>query len=161
MRNLQTIRLALAVCVLATSIAGAATKPVPLPPTPWLKGAKPYATVTLPKTPISFSEAPNSDGKRLTAKLTATVYANHPYKLCFTFAGLTQGKDAAAIPPEQLSVKVNGKNVPVGTTPVEFATGPATTPKGVNVAITIEVELKDVVVCRAGHYGGNMAISIK
>ena len=66
-----------------------------------------------------------------------------------------------AIPPAQMVVKINGKEVPVGTDRVLIATGGPTPPAGVDVPVVIEMEMKGASSCRAGRYGGNLMLAVK
>lgn len=158
MRNLLTICMAVVACLGATPGAWAANSPTPVPPVPI--PVKPFATVSVPKTPLNFGEVPDSGGKRLTAKVVATVVANHPYRLAISFGGLTQGAGRPPIPASQMTVRINGIQVPIGTARVEIATGPVTPAGGVNVPITIDIQLKEALNCRAGRYGGSLTLSI-
>jgi hypothetical protein len=161
MRNLRTICVVIVGCLVAGPGAWAATKSPPPAAMLWANKTKPFATVVMPKTPLNFGEVANSGGKKLTAKITPTVVANHPYRLAVSFAGLTLGASAVQIPANQLTVKINGMVVPLGTARVEIKSGSATSPKGVTVPITIEVSMQEAVACRAGHYGGSMTLYIK
>jgi hypothetical protein len=159
MQNLRTICTAIIVSLSAVPSVWAAGTAA-LPPF-WAKPVKPFAALSLPKTPLSFGDAPQAGGKRIVATLKATVYANHPYRVAVAFSGLTQGKGLPPIPSEKLTVRINGKPAPVGKGTVEIATGPGTTVKGVEIPVTIDVEFKDATTYRAGQYGGNLTFSIK
>ena len=119
------------------------------------------AKVLVPPTPLVFTEVPGSDGHHLAAKMVTTVISNHTYQLAVSFSGLSQGKDKAPIPAQQMAVKINGRPVPVGTTRVEIATGPRTGAAGMKVPITIDIELKDIAACSAGQYSGGLTLYIK
>ncbi len=127
----------------------------------WANKAKPYAQVLMPKTALNFGEVANAGGKKISAKLTPTIVANHPYQLAFSFAGLTLNGTALQIPPSQLTVTVNGIRIPVGNNRVQIKSGAATSPKGVAVPITIEVTLPEAAACKAGRYGGSMTLYVK
>jgi hypothetical protein len=169
MRNLHTICVAVLGCLIASPGAWAANATAAKNAQQqqqqlnllWANKARPYATVLMPKTPLSFGEVANSGGMKIAAKLTPTVVSNHPYRLAISLSGLTLGGTALAIPANQLTVTVNGIPVPVGTTRVEIKTGPATSLQGVAVPITIEVTMKDAAACRAGRYGGNVTLFVK
>jgi hypothetical protein len=66
----------------------------------------------------------------------------------------------AAIPPQQLAVKINGKKVPLGTERVRIVSGGPTSPYGVEIPIEIEIEVSGAGFNPAGRYGGNLVLSI-
>jgi hypothetical protein len=154
MRNAKTICLACVGCLIATSGVWAATTPSPAVP-------KYFATIVMPKTPLTFTEVAKSSGKQLIGKLTPKVLSNHPYRLAVSFSSLKRGSSGVQVPPDKLRVKINGKVVPIGTTRVEINTGPATTVQGVMVPITIEVTLTDAPTCPAGQYVGGLTLYIQ
>jgi len=90
----------------------------------------------------------------------ARVLANHPFGLVASFGGLTQPAGQAAIPPQQMTVTINGKTIPVGTERVQIASGGPTPMDGVEVPITIEVTLKGSVFYPAGQYGGKLVLAV-
>jgi hypothetical protein len=148
MRNTPTICIAILIGLCTTSGAWAQS----------CIGA--VARVSVPPTPLSFSEVPKSEGKRLIAKVIATVAANHPYHLGASFRGLSLG-GKIPVTPKQMTVKINNKLVPVGTNYVEIASGAATTIKGVSVPIVIEIELKNPLAFPAGQYTGALSLYAK
>jgi hypothetical protein len=154
MFDLKTICLACVGCLVATSGVWAATTPPPAV-------CKPFATIVMPKTPLTFNDAAKGTGKQLVAKLTPKVLSNHPYRLAVSFSSLKRGSSGIQVPPNKLTVKINGKVVPVGTTRVEIKTGPATTAQGVVVPIIVEVTLADAPTCPAGEYAGGLTFYIQ
>jgi hypothetical protein len=149
MRNVSAICLALLICLGAASGASAQNQPGVV------------SRVSVPPTPLSFSEVAGSSGKRLTGKLIATVVANHPYRLGVSFRGLNLTKTNTPVPANQMTVKINNKPVPIGPNYVEVATGPMTLVKGVSVPLTIEIELKDPLAFPAGQYSGVLSLAVR
>jgi len=119
--------------------------------------------VSVPNTPLQFGRVSGSGPARLKAQITAHVVANCPYQMAAAFQGLVEvaGKKTA-IPAAQMVVKINGKEVPVGTECVQIGTGGPTPPAGVDVPVVVEVEIKTgASSCRAGQYGGGLVLAVK
>jgi hypothetical protein len=110
---------------------------------------------------LQFGKVSGPGAARLKAEVTARVVANCPFRLAASFQGFTQvaGK-RTAIPPSQVVVKINGKEVPVGTDPVQIAAGGHTSPAGADVPVVIEMVVKGASSYPAGQYGGNLALSV-
>jgi hypothetical protein len=161
MWNLAKICVIVAICLGATGGAGAATRPKGNAP---LAGSfRPMAVVSVPNTPLEFGTISGPGPMRLKAEVTAHVVANCPFRLAASFQGLTEaaGKKMV-IPPAQIAVTINGKELPVGTDCVQIATGGPTPPTGVNVPVVIEMVMKaGASLCRAGRYGGNLVLTVK
>ena len=158
MRSPVKISSVVAIFLCTTGGAWASSPPRPnMPPVnPW----KPFATVSVPQTPLCFGEVPGPGGKALKATVTAHVLANHPYRLAASFQMVTQAAGQSAMPAKQLMVKINGKEVPTGTGRVEIASGGPTPATGVDVPVVIEIAMKDSALCPAGQYGGSLVLSI-
>jgi hypothetical protein len=121
---------------------------------------KPGVALSVPGTPLQFGMVSGSGPKRLRAEVTAHVLANCPFRLAASFQGLTQVENRTmVIPPAQIAVKINGKDVPVGTNRVVVAGRGPTPPGGANVLVTIEMEVKGASLCAAGRYGGNLTLT--
>jgi hypothetical protein len=126
---------------------------------PNLSPSRPAVAVSVPKTPLRFGVVSGPGPKRLRAEVTARVMANCPFRLAASFQGLTQvGDRTVVIPPAQIAVTINGKQVPVGTNRVVVAGGGPTPPGGGNVLVAIEMEIKGASLCPAGRYGGNLTL---
>jgi hypothetical protein len=121
---------------------------------------RPGAVLSVPKTPLRFGEVSGPGPKRLRAEVTARVMANCPFRVAASFQGLTQRADrTVVIPSGQITVTINGRNVPVGTNRVVIAGGGPTPPGGVNVLVAVEMEIKGASLCQAGRYGGNLTLT--
>lgn len=121
----------------------------------------PIATVSAPQKPLQFGRVSGPGAMRLKAEVPAHVVANCPFRLAASFQGFTEvAGRKTAIPPAQLVVKINGKEVPIGTDRVQIATGRPTPPTGVDVPVVIEMEVKGASSYPAGRYGGNLALSV-
>jgi len=120
---------------------------------------RPEALLSVPKTPLRFGVVSGPGPKRLRAEVPARVLANCPFRLAASFQGLAQvANRAVVIPPAQIAVTINGKEVPAGTNRVVVAGGGPTPPGGANVLIAIEMEIKGASSCPAGRYGGNLTL---
>lgn len=163
MQSLAKMGIVAVICLGATvgAEAGAPAGPRgPGPNGPGAGGPRPVAGVKLPQTPLCFRVVPTKGPRRLQAKTTVRVRANHPFRLAASFGGLTQSAGQAEIPPKQMTVTINGKNVAVGTERVQIASGGATPGDGVAVPIVIEVMLKGSTFYPAGQYGGDLVLSV-
>jgi hypothetical protein len=120
---------------------------------------RPQAVVSVPKTPLRFGVVAGPGPKRLRAEVTARVLANCPFRIAASFQGLKQvANRAVVIPSGQIAVKINGRDVPVGTDRVVIAGGGQTPPGGANILIAIEMEIKGASTCPAGSYGGDLSL---
>jgi hypothetical protein len=163
MRRLAKMGMVAVICLGATVSAEAGARPGPQGPragAPGPEGPRPIAGVKLPKGPLYFRVTPARGPRVLQAKTTVRVLANHPFRLDASFGGLSQPAGQAAIPPRQMAVTINGKNVPIGTERVPIALGGPTPGDGVEVPIVIEVTLKGSAFFPAGRYGGNLVLSV-
>jgi hypothetical protein len=160
MWNLAKIGAVIAICL---SVAGSGwAHGGPKQNLPRAGQIKPSVLLSVPKTPLQFGRVYGVGPTQLRAEVTARVLANCPFRLAASFQGLTEtGGKQVAIPATQIAVRINGKEVPVGTELVEIATGMPTPPSGVNVPVVIEMELKQgAASCPAGQYGGNLALKV-
>jgi hypothetical protein len=114
----------------------------------------------VPKEPLYFGTVIGSTPRRLKASTTARVLANRPFTVAATFQGLALDDGPVALPPQQITVTINGKKVLMGTQRVRIASGGPTSPQGVEVPIVIEIEVKGIGFNPAGRYGGNLALFI-
>jgi hypothetical protein len=120
------------------------------------------AVVSAPQTPLYFGKVAGPGPTRLKAETTAKVVANCPFRLMASLRGLVGGAtDKVAIPPKQMKVTINGKEVPIGTEFVGIATGGPTPPVGVDVPIVIEIKTAGVLAYPAGQYEGNLALTVR
>jgi len=161
MWNLARIGAMVAICLAVTGGVGAGIPPRPKGPPPG--PPRPTVVVSVPNTPLQFGKISGPGPALLKAQTTAHVVANCPYRLAATFQGFmeTAGKKTA-IPAAQMAVKINGKDVPVGTECVQIGTGGPTPPAGVDVPVVVEVEIKTgASSCRAGQYGGGLVLVVK
>jgi hypothetical protein len=119
------------------------------------------ALVSVPKTPLRFGKVSGPGPMRLKAETTARVVANCPFRLLATFEGLTEaaGK-TVAISPSQITVTINGKEVPIGTERVQIAAGGPTPAGGAGIPVVIEMTVKGASSYPAGQYGGNLALTV-
>lgn len=122
---------------------------------------RPQAVLSVPKAPLRFGVVAGPGPKRLRAEVTARVLANCPFRIAASFQGLTQvANRTVVIPSGQIAVKINGRDVPVGTDRVVIAGGGLTPPGGANILIAIEMEIKGASACPAGRYGGDLALMV-
>ncbi len=174
MRNLAKSCAVAALCLGLTGAAWAADRPRPglaraqmgRPSAARMRLAAgrpgPVAVVSAPQTPLCFGKVVGPGPVRLKAETTVRVSANCPFRLMASFQGLVGGAaDRIAIPPKQMKVTINGKEVPVGTQFVPIATGGPTPPAGVDVPVVVEIRTAGASTYPAGQYGGNLAFTVR
>ena len=159
MRNLAKIGVVVAICFAATIGARAQNRPGPSPQE--MERSRPFASVSVPPKPLCLGMVSGRGPTRLKGDVTVHVVANRPFRLGASLERLTQGAGQAVIPPEEMVVTINGKEVTVGTSRVEIASGGPTPASGVDVPIVIEVGMKGPALYPAGQYGGNLALFIR
>jgi hypothetical protein len=159
MRNLAKSCVVIGICFGMTGSGWAGTHPRSTGPR--AGQPKPMAAVWVPSKPLCFGEVSGPGPRKLKAELTARVVANCPFRLRAAFQGFTVGASKLlAIPPQQLTVTINGKDVPIGTNYVEIAAGGPTPKAGVNAPVVVEIVVKDSSSHPAGRYGGSLALSV-
>jgi hypothetical protein len=158
MRNLAKICAVIAICLGA--IGGAWAQDRSKPNVPRVNRFKPFAAVSVPRSPMYFGEMAGPGPKKLKAEVTARVTANCPFRLAAAWQGLVEDGGQATIPPKQVKVTINGKEVSIGAEHVQIATGGPTPSNGVDVPIVVEVTVEGSSFYPAGRYGGNLALSI-
>jgi hypothetical protein len=159
MRSLAKMSAVVALCCGAAAGAWAAGGPGPMGPV--VPSPQPYAAVAVPRAPLYFGMVSGLGPRRLKATMPARVLANHPYRLAASFRGLTQQVGQGALAPGDLTVTINGREVPVGPQWVDIAAGDRTPITGAEVPIVIEITVKGPAFYPAGRYGGNLVLSIR
>jgi len=135
-------------CLVATGVA----KAVDL--------SKPFVMVRMSRDPLYLGEVSGPDLKQVAAKVTAHVVANCPYHISVAFAGLEHQSSKVAISPQHMTVKVNDKEVPIGTRHVTVASQGPTPPSGVEIPIELQVGLTSGSLYPAGRYRGSLVIKV-
>lgn len=156
MQGLAKTFAVVAICLAVTNgpWARGAVRPGPRPSRP-----KPIVRMAVPNKPLEFGQATGPGLTQLKAETTVRVAANCPFRLLAFFQGLTTASGhKSPIPAEQVTVTINGKQVPTGTELVEIAKGGPTPMAGVSVPIAIVMEVKGASGCPAGQYGGNLSL---
>jgi hypothetical protein len=159
MWNLAKTGAIVAICLSATGGGWAQSGPGPCPPNAGV--FRPITLVAVPNGPLRFGMVSGPMTRQLRAETVARVAANCPFRLVASFQGLTEvaGRQFP-IPATQVTMRINGKEVPVGTDWVQIATGGATSPAGMEVPIVIEMQIQGASNYPAGRYGGNLALRI-
>jgi len=158
MWNLAKIFVVAAICLGGVGEGWAKTRSRPSPRT---VGSKPAVRIMVPKMPLSFGRVSGPGPVQLKAETAARVAANCPFRLAAFFEGLTAaGGKRVAIPAKQMTVTINGKEVPVGTGRVAIAAGGPTPPSGVEIPIVVVVKMKGASSYPAGQYGGSLKLAV-
>jgi len=122
--------------------------------------SKPFVMVRMPREPLNLGEVSGPDLKEVAAKVTARVVANCPYYITASFPGLEHQSRKVTIAPKHMTVKVNDKEVPVGTGRVMVASHGPTPYDGVEVPIELQVGMTAAALYPAGRYRGSLVITI-
>lgn len=148
MRFLAKTCVILAVCLVATQGAKAVD---------W---SEPFVAVKVPREPVFLGEMYESSLKKSVARIGAHVVANCPYHILASFEGLRHQAYGVSIAPKDLSVAINGQQVPVGTARVPIVSNGPTSRSGDEVPIEIQVGLRTIQCYPAGRYVGTIMITI-
>jgi hypothetical protein len=157
MRNLAKMCAVAAICLGMAGGAWAQSRSKSNPPR--VDRSRPFAMVSVPRTPLSFGKVSGSGPQKLKAETTARVVANCPYRVVASFRGLTD-QAGREIPLQQMTVVINGKEASIGTNRVQIAVGGPTPPSGMDLPVVIEVGVKGSLSLPAGRYGGNLVLTI-
>ena len=148
MWNLAKILAIVATCLVAAGSAAAVDL------------SQPFVTVSVPRTTLYLGEVWGSDLQEVGAQVKARVTANCPYHLEASFQGLRH-QAGVSIAPKHMSVRINGKEAPVGSKRVPIVTSHEPTPAdGVDVPIRLEIGITGLASYPAGRYGGTLVITI-
>ncbi len=148
MRILAKTCVILAVCLTATRGATAVD---------W---SEPFVAITVPRGPVHLGEVPGVGVKEVGARLTAHVVANCPHRILASFDGLRHQVHNVPIAPKDMTVMINGAQVPVGTARVPIASNGPTPRNGVDVPIEMQVGVRTKASYPAGPYCGTLVITI-
>jgi hypothetical protein len=121
---------------------------------------QPYVAVSIPNKPLYLGEVWGPGVKEVGAELTAHVVANCPYRIMASFEGLRHRKSRTQISAEDMTVAINGKEVPVGTKRVPVAVQGPTPRSGVSVPIDLQVGVTGLTTYPAGRYAGTLVITV-
>jgi hypothetical protein len=115
----------------------------------------------MPKEPLALGEVGNWLDHKFGAHLVAHVIANCPYHLSAGFQSLVHENSGVPIAPKDLSVTINGKQVPLGTARTCIVSSDkATSAGGVDVPIDLEVRVASMISYPAGRYRGTLVIAV-
>ena len=121
----------------------------------------PFVSVSLPRTAVHIGEVWGPGVNRAGAEFMAHVVANCPYHVEASFQGFRHVTGAATMAPQDLSVAINGKKVPVGAGKVQIARGKRATPaNGLDVPVDLQVGVTGLASYPAGRYSGALVITV-
>jgi hypothetical protein len=122
---------------------------------------QPFVKVTVPSDPLYLGEVVGPGLQQIGSRVTAHVVANCPYHIEASFLGLQNSKGAAAISPKHLSVKINGREAPVGQGRVTIAQSNRPTAScGEDVPVDLQVGVVGSAKYPAGQYRGTLVITV-
>ena len=121
----------------------------------------PFVSLSVPKEPLALGEVGNWLDHKFGAHLVARVIANCPYHLSAGFQSLVHERSGIQVAPKDLSVTINGKQVPLGTARTSLvSSGKPTSVSGVDVPIDLEVRVAGLISYPAGRYRGTLVIAV-
>jgi len=126
-----------------------------------VKPFKPFVSVSIKPDKLDLGTiAPMSLGS-LPAKLEAHIVANCPHQVRASFAPFAQQNGRVSIRPEDMSVVINGVNVPIAGRKVRIISSvKATPPGGVDVPVDMKFSLANAVQYPAGPYEGILIFTV-
>ena len=147
-------------CFGLTGIAQA-VRPV-MPPTMIpVKPIKPFVSVSFKPNQLDLGTVSKRTPGSLPVKLKAHIIANCPHQVRASFAPFTQQSGRASIQPKDMSVEINGVNVPIARTAVPIIRSVRATPKeGVDVPVDVKFSVAKATRYPAGPYKGAIIFTI-
>ena len=120
----------------------------------------PFVMLRIPREPLHLGEVSGPNLKEVAAKVTAHVVANCPYYISASFPGLEHQRSRVTISPKHMTVKVNDRDVPIGTGHVTIASQGPTPYSGVEIPIELQVGVTAAALYPAGRYRGSLVITV-
>jgi hypothetical protein len=151
MRNLAKTIVIVAACLVTADVAVAT---VPLP-------ALPFVQVSLPQAPLEIGTVWGPGPQQVGGQVKAHVVANCGFRVEASFQTFRHLRGKAVMSAKDLTVAINGKQVPVGVGRVAVAESPGPTPSaGVDVPVDLKVTVTGLASYPAGRYGGALVIKV-
>jgi hypothetical protein len=121
----------------------------------------PFVHISLPRMPIHVGTVWGPGLNEVGGQAKAHVVANCAYRVEASFRTFRHQGGKAVMSPKDLTVAINGKEVPVGTGRVAIAESPRPTPAGgVDVHFYLKVGVKGLEAYPAGRYGGTLVLKV-
>ncbi|MDI6448317.1 hypothetical protein [Anaerobaca lacustris] len=149
MRNLAKTFVVFAACLAVSDAASA------------MNMASPFVSVSFQGAPAKLGTVWGPAPRSFQVQLWARVVANCPYHVAATFESFRHEKGKAVISAADLSVAVNGQEVPIEKGRVAVAHSPRPTSlAGEDVGLNLLVKVKGAERYPQGRYGGALVITV-
>ncbi len=151
MRNLAKTFLIVAACV---TVADAAAVVMNVP-------VVPFVSVSFEGEPANLGTVWGPGPRSVQVDLKARVVANCPYHVAASFQSLRHERGKAVVSGKDMSVMVNGQEVPIetGRVPVARSSSP-TSSGGVDIPLALLVKFKGMDRYPQGRYSGALIITV-
>jgi len=160
----KTMKKVVMICVMAVVWFGLtgtvqAVRPVMPPMMIPVKPFEPFVSISFKPDMLDLGIIPHR-GSLLT-KLEAHIVANCPHQVRASFEPFAQQRGRVSIRPEDMSVVINGVDVPVSRTAVPIISSVKPTPAGgVDVPVDMKFSLANSVRYPAGQYEGTLTFTV-
>jgi hypothetical protein len=158
MRNLAKIIVIVAACLAMADAAGAMTSAgVAGAMTPVV----PFVEISLPRTPIHIGTVMGPGLQHGSGQSVAHVVANCAFRVEASFQTFRHEHGKAVVSAKDLTVTINGTEIPVGTGRVAVAESPRATPAGgIDFPFFLKVGVTGLESYPAGRYGGALVLKV-
>jgi hypothetical protein len=121
----------------------------------------PFVEISLPRTPIDVGTVWGPGLKYAGGQSIAHVVANCAYRVEASFQTFRHQGGKAVMSAKDLTVTINGTEIPVGAGRVAIAESPRPTPaSGIDVHFYLKVGVKGLESYPAGRYGGALVLKV-
>jgi len=126
-----------------------------------VKPFKPFVSISIKPDQLNLGTISTRTPGSLPAKLEAHIIANCPHQVRASFAPFTQKCGRVSIRPKDMSVEINGVDVPIARRTVPIIRSVRATPKGgVDVPVDVKFSLANAVRYPAGPYEGALIFTV-
>jgi hypothetical protein len=121
----------------------------------------PFVQISLPRTPIDIGTVMGPGLQYASGQSVAHVVANCAYRVEASFQTFRHEHGKAVMSAKDLTVTINGTEIPVGTGRVAIADSPRPTPaSGIDVHFYLKVGVTGLESYPAGRYGGALVLKV-
>jgi len=159
----KTMKKVVMICVMAAVWFGLATSAQAVRPVtpPMVVSAKPFVSISVKPDKLDLGTITPGTLGSLLAKLEAHTIANCPHQVKASFEPFEQKRSRVSIRPEDMSVVLNGVDVPIAGAKVPIISSVKPTPRGgVDVPVDMKFSLANAVRYPAGSYKGTLIFTI-
>jgi len=151
------------ICVMAGVWFGLATSAEAVRPVtpPMVVPAKPFVSISVKPDKLDLGTIPTSCLGSSPAKLEAHIIANCPHQVRASLEPFEQKRSRVSIRPKDMSVIINGIDVPIAGAKVPIISSVKPTPRGgVDVPVDMKFSLANPLLYPAGPYEGVLIFTV-